>query len=351
MTTGSKFFRLFRASRDSDPKVSSRGPLFQVMDLARIFFNRYDPAEYYGLKLHSGLPDGYVTARQYSQLERRLNPRHVGVVNFDKWHQYCFFRSQGVPTPAVHGFVVGRRGVILDEPFAGNPHQLLAAFDRHKPVVLKPIGGAHGHGFDIAVECSPASGTLTLKRGGTMSATAFLEAVANDPDGLLLQECVVQHPAVAELSPSAVNTLRILTLLTPSGHVEFPSILLKMARAGSLVDNVGAGGIAAHVDPRTAELGLGFVWPAHDTYELHPDTGMRIRGFKVPFLHECQLVAARAHQRLTSPRFLGWDVAVTPTGPTVLEVNSFVAAPVYQRMDAGLGKGSLGSELDFSRSH
>ena len=350
MTTVSKFFRRFRASRDSDLQMSSRGPHFRVMDLARIFLNRYDPAEYYGLKLHKGVPDGYVTARQYSQLERRLNPRHVGVVRFDKWHLYCFFHAQGIPTPVVHGFIVGRRGVILDELFAGDPFQLLSAIDRYKPVALKPIAGAHGHGFDVAVDCSTSNGTLTLKRGGMISATEFLEAVSKDPDGLLLQEAVIQHASLAELSPSAVNTLRILTLLKPSGQVEFPSILLKIARAGSLVDNVGAGGIAAHVDPSTAELSLGFVWPAHDTFEVHPDSGVRIRGFKVPFLHECLSVAARAHQRLTSPRFLGWDVAVTPTGPTVLEMNSFVAAPIYQRMDACFGKGPLGAELHDQRS-
>jgi len=326
---------------------TGRGPLDQLRDFVHIVRHSLYPFEYYHLSMYEGIPEGYVSTRQYRRLERTLNPRQTGVVNFDKWHQYCFFRANGLPAPEVLGFVSGRRGVLDGRPFFGDPAELLRVVDAaSKPVVAKPFGGGHGHGFDLILDCSPEAGTLTLKKGGTVSAAAFLDRVADDPEGLLLQRYIAQHPEIARFAPSSVNTLRVLTVLTESGRVEFPAAIMKMSREGTLVDNVGAGGIAAHMDLDTGMLGRGFVWPGKDTYDHHPESGARITGFSVPFWQETLALAALAHQHLTSARSLGWDVAITADGPLLVEMNSYVSIPVYQRLGYSVRRGVLAKMLE-----
>lgn len=320
-------------------------------DLLTIARRGFYPSEYYRLSMYEGVPPDYLSIRDYTRIEKILNPRQTGVVNFDKWHQYCFFKGLGLPTPEVFGFVSGKRGMLARKPFSGDCDALLAMLDTlEKPVVVKPFGGGHGRGFDLILESSRVERSVTLKKSGTIDADKYLRNVAEDPEGLIFQQHVRQHPDLAALSPNAVNTLRILTALHEDGSVEFPAVILKMARGASLVDNVGAGGIAAHVNPETGLLGPGFVWPGKETYRNHPDTGAPIERFAVPFWRESLALAALAHQNLTSARALGWDVAVTRTGPMLIEMNGYVAIPVFQRLGHSVSNGLFGEFLRQSRS-
>lgn len=316
-------------------------------DLSVIVKRGITPSEYYRLSMYEGVPRDYVSVREYVSLERRLNPRQTGVVNFDKWHQYCFFKGLGLPTPEVYGFLSGQRGMLEGQPFAGDIAALLAMLERHeKPMVIKPFGGGHGHGFDLVVDCSTSGETLTLKTKGEVRARDLLANVAADPEGLIFQQHIEQHSSLAAFSGSAVNTLRVLTTLTEAGEVEFPAVILKMAQGSALVDNVGAGGIAAHMHLDTGRLGTGFVWPGKELYDRHPESGEPIRGFEVPFWRDAIELAASAHRNLTSARSLGWDVAITEQGPLLLEMNSYVAIPVFQRMGHSVRHGVYKAMLD-----
>lgn len=332
MSAISKFKSYLRLSAENRAETG-RSLGDTIKDLVPIVRHGLFPSEFYRVPLYGGIPPHYLSIRDYTRIEKVLNPRQTGVVNFDKWHQYCFFKALDLATPEVFGFISGRRGMLGGQPYSGDADGLLAflaALD--KPIVTKPYGGGHGHGFDLIVGCDTASRTLALRRGGTIGVVEYLDNVARDPEGLIFQQHVKQHSGLAAFSATAVNTLRILTTLTDSGEVEFPSVILKMGRGSSLVDNVGAGGIAAHVDLETGALSRGFVWPGKETYEAHPESGAQIAGFIVPFWREALALAARAHQNLTSARSLGWDVAITESGPLLIEMNSYVAIPVFQRL-------------------
>ncbi|MCK0510750.1 hypothetical protein GO608_006510 [Aromatoleum buckelii] len=339
----SNYLRFARAN-----KLETGRSFVQLLrDLSVIVSRGITPSEYYRLSMYEGVPPDYVSVKEYVRIERILNPRQTGVVNFDKWHQYCFFKGLGLPTPEVFGFVSGKRGMLEGRPFSGEAAALFAMLDRHeKPVVIKPFGGGHGHGFDLLIDWSALRETLTLKNKGEVHVSDFLAEVASDPEGLIFQEHIKQHPQLGRFSASAVNTLRVLTVLTKTGDVEFPAVILKMAQGTALVDNVGAGGIASHMDVQNGRLGPGFVWPGKESYERHPESGAPIRGFAVPFWREGLDLAARAHLNLTNARSLGWDVAITEQGPLLLEMNSYVAIPVFQRMGHSVRHGVFKAMLD-----
>jgi hypothetical protein len=55
---------------------------------------------------------------------------------------------------------------------------------------------------------------------------------------------------------------------------------------------------------------------------VHPATRVSLHGRRVPFLERAESLAVGAHRFFGLQRVLGWDVALTPDGPKLLEVNS-----------------------------
>jgi hypothetical protein len=148
-------------------------------------------------------------------------------------------------------------------------------------------------------------------------------------DGFLLwEEPIVQHPRMNALNPSCINTLRVMTLLA-DGDVHVLGVFLRIGNKSN-VDNLNAGGMAAKVD---AETGI-VVYPAADkngtAHTAHPTTGAAIVGFQIPLWQECLAMIRRAALVEPSVRYLGWDVAVTPTAPVLVEANALPGHDICQ---------------------
>lgn len=61
--------------------------------------------------------------------------------------------------------------------------------------------------------------------------------------GFIIQEVITQHPVLASLNPTSVNTVRIMTYRWLSGEVVALSSLVRVGRSGEIVDNGHAGGL------------------------------------------------------------------------------------------------------------
>jgi Sugar-transfer associated ATP-grasp len=55
--------------------------------------------------------------------------------------------------------------------------------------------------------------------------------------------------------------------------------------------------------------------------ERHPDSGFRFRDFSVPQWQALREAASNAAKAFPEFRTVGWDVALTPIGPMILEGN------------------------------
>jgi hypothetical protein len=153
----------------------------------------------------------------------------------------------------------------------------------------------------------------------------------------LIQARLLNHPELADLTPGALSTVRLLTILNEQGEPEAVNAAFRMAISKtSPVDNFHAGGIAAAVDMATGTLGaatglgLGgdFRW-----HETHPLTDGRIRGRVLPNWPEAVALAIAAH-RLIAPRVMvGWDIGFLPEGPCLIEGNTGPDADIHQRTE------------------
>lgn len=146
---------------------------------------------------------------------------------------------------------------------------------------------------------------------------------------VVLEHVLPQHPDMARLHPSSVNTMRILTDLV-DGQVHIAYISVKMGRGDGVCDNSGQGGVLCRVDPDTGKI----ISPATDdyfnVYDKHPDTGIPFVGYQLPMVPQAIDLAKQAAREIPQVGHVGWDIAITPDGPAIIEGNDFPGTDLCQ---------------------
>ena len=182
-------------------------------------------------------------------------------------------------------------------------------------MLYKPLEGSSGQGIQKFTKADWAD----LK--------SFREKLAQMGDGIL-EELVVQHPVMAGMCPTSVNTIRIATLLGDKQQ----GIVYAFLRIGNgnVMDNVDCGGMAARVDLETGSLLTVAADKAGHVYDHHPMTGTPIIGFTIPYWEEAKAMCLKAMKKVPQMRFIAWDVAITEKGPVFIEGNSFPSHAIPQ---------------------
>jgi hypothetical protein len=176
-------------------------------------------------------------------------------------------------------------------------------------------------------------GGLLDASGRTLTPAALYRELAAEREfpAWVVQERLVNHPDVAGLTGArTLQTLRLVTLVDRHGAPELLYGVLRVAFGDGATDNFRGGasgnGLAgvAIADGTlesvkfAAEGGLGF----RRGPEI-PGTGVRIAGVQLPDWEETVALVLRAATAFLPARSLGWDVALTPDGPVIVEGNMF----------------------------
>ena len=84
------------------------------------------------------------------------------------------------------------------------------------------------------------------------------------------------------------------------------------------------------MDPETGKV----ISPATDdyfnVYDRHPDTGVEFVGYQLPMVPEAIALAKEAAHEIPQVAHVGWDMAITPTGPAIIEGNDFPGTDLCQ---------------------
>ena len=264
------------------------------------------------------------------EAQRRLNPEATSQLTGDKAIFYGYCAAIGLPIPELFGVVDVRGGsgwshtgrvVTGAAGFAD-----FVAHDLPGESVVKPSDGYHGKGVRV------------LRRRGagfTVAPTpaALLALLRSDPEFSVhvFQERLHNHPVVAGVGGAeTLHTVRIVTLVSREGECEVLYAVIKLGLAGGDTDNFrgGRGGNGlAPVDLATGALGPLKLGRPDGCGFIHvpeaPSTGARVEGVRLP--HWAQTIDLVRHATLSfaPARTLGWDVALTPAGPVLAEVNAF----------------------------
>jgi len=198
-------------------------------------------------------------------------------------------------------------------------------YSRGGTYFCKPLDGQCGGGvfrLDTAVETNRESVCDKLSQ-----------------DVYLVQTCVVQHPVMDRIYDKSVNTLRVLTVMDKETGKAVPVAgEVRFGAHGSVVDNLAAGGVAVGIDLETGQLsefGICKKGGAKRT-PAHPDSQVRFADVRIPFVQEAVNLAGRLHEKLSSIRLIGWDIAITSDGPVFIEGNDNPEISGLQTVNGGL---------------
>ncbi len=310
----------------------------------------------YGKRAQSncGPPLATQLAQQYGiAVKDRLNPRH--------FYQFGLYRSDRfanarrfLPNMATRSLIKAANGRLsewdkidfaADCARLGLPHvKPLATFRNGrispelapddlprdalflKPATLwKGLGGERWrHGLDgyVRDEEEPSTAEQFLERARRLSLKT----------PYVLQPVIRNHPDLLRINNGSLSTIRLTTgfeMGAPS-----PVLILAAFRMGTgraVVDNFTSGGIAAGVDNRSGILGPAIGKdPIRPPYDVHPDTQQRITGTVLPFWNETVALCLQAHRCFPDLAIVGWDVALTPEGPLLVEANLTCCVEILQ---------------------
>ena len=276
----------------------------------------------YGLdRKHQQKSAGVIGYRRFRRLRNKTNLRPQGL-NFnyaclmrDKFVFGQFLNSLKCPTPK-NIALLDKKGVTwLDTMQTDSYATFMQRVDKPINAFCKKLRGIRGEG----------AFPLRLENGKILSGDTELSYadLKHKMDGsYLLQERLIQHPEMARLHPHSLNTIRIVTF-NNGGNVELFFAAVRVGTNNRNVDNWNAGGIAIAVDMTSGTLreqGLQ-KWCYGRLADTHPDTGITFAGYQIPFFKESVELVSNVHRYLYGMHSIGWDVAITPDGPILIEAN------------------------------
>lgn len=167
---------------------------------------------------------------------------------------------------------------------------------------------------------------------------------------LIVQQRLLNHPALADLAGESLLVVRVMTCLDAHGRPRITDAMLRvLAKLEPGWQRRKDDEWVAAVDAGTGELGqltgdmpeTCTVW--HDT---HPVTGAAVRGRVLPHWPAVCALALTAHRGFCDRVVVGWDIAITPDGPQIVEGNPNPDVLLIQRVHgAPIGRRLLGELL------
>lgn len=204
-----------------------------------------------------------------------------------------------------------------------------------KKIVIKDPNSTAGKSIRILLVTQKMS-TLFIDN---VSFSQFVTREFIDKKSIYIEDFVSQHSKINSISPSGLNTVRVITLLNNLKNVSVIGSVFRIS-VDSPIDNYSAGNLAAEVDPMSGIVLTGGIRKrsACDEYhDIHPITGIPIKGFKLPFWEEVISMVKEAALIVPQVRTIGWDVAITDNGCLLIEGNSQWNKDTWQ-IPAGYGK-------------
>lgn len=328
--------REFRTSIRDTAAVSQTSALAVLLRFARLYIlERYSREELFPLGLCNPRVgrdeiDACISREDLYDLQLRFNPPAYNYVTEDKVVFYLFCRSAGIRIPELYAVFDPALGWTVDDTTLSGREDWLRYFAEAAPdtFVIKPALGVHG--MALGAYRRTAGGFVDSAGKRYMAGDLYDFMAANaDFDRFVIQERLKNHPELLRISGAeAVQTVRAITLVREGTAPALVLAVQKIVKGPGLADNFRwgrTGNMVAGVDLASGTLerivtgaprGVGL-----REVERHPVTGVVLKGYQLPFWDELRGLVIDAARKMLPIRTVGWDVALTPDGPVIVEGN------------------------------
>ncbi|WP_149276362.1 sugar-transfer associated ATP-grasp domain-containing protein [Pareuzebyella sediminis] len=305
------------------------------------FFYRKDHKDIYSI----------IDMKQYRQIvfSKKNNQDHYVHLLDNKLLFSMFCEQHGLSTPKLLGYNMGDRFFYEGKHRIFRfPQEIIEYFE----TIFKRSGVDR---IFIKSFCGSGGKEVFL-----IDATHLGEKIEGMIDDLLrgafiFQVGVTQHPEIAKVYSSSINTIRVGTFIDSTGEAHVLGCGIRFGTGGNVIDNVSSGGFYVPIDSATGVIGAKGIRAmifGGDEFFMHPDTGVSFKGIKVPYFEEALKLCLKFANYIPN-RLAGWDVAIQSEGPVVLEGNQtpgifigevgyggYVKHPLFKQMLEGDSEGT-----------
>lgn len=140
---------------------------------------------------------------------------------------------------------------------------------------------------------------------------------------LYVEPRIKQHHLIQKLAPTALNTIRIITIVRKDNLVDIIAAAFRVS-VNSKTDNFSCGNLAAAVDISSGVVithGTKRLAACSESYEFHPVSEQKILGFQIPHWEKVKIMVKEAALVFPKVRTVGWDVAILEEKPIIIEGN------------------------------
>lgn len=245
----------------------------------------------------------------YSSILYRLNYHRFGYAYVDKGFYDTLFSDVNRPRTIIKNI----NGFYYDANKSISKEEAISICSDLNGAVIKPsIFGHWGKG----VELFHANNGFVPEFNGSVE-----DLFAKYNRNFIVQEKLIQHPDLAKLNPSSVNTIRVLSYRNYN-ETRILYAVIRIGRKGKSVDNETAGGIKADIDLMTGRIKGPAFGNSKEKDMQETDSGVALDQYLLPSFSGIMDFVKDLHSRLPYFKLIGWDISVDANGdPVMIEWN------------------------------
>ncbi len=171
-------------------------------------------------------------------------------------------------------------------------------FEKNEEAVLKPRFDSLGKGI-----------RLIRKADIDDYRKCFIELI-DEYRRFLVEGLIRPADEIKALNPDSVNTVRLIAY-NDGEKTSVWSASMRIGKAGSFVDNAGAGGITVAIDREKGFIDSDGCDENGFMYDKHPDIGITFKGYQLPAWDKALEVVNAVAGKIEGAKFVGWDLACT----------------------------------------
>lgn len=197
---------------------------------------------------------------------------------------------------------------------------------------------ANTHGFIVKPSIDTLCGNGVIKVTKNNRTTeeyckSILESLRQSGSNFIAQELLCQHPDIARLNPTSINSCRVTTIYL-NGKMSY-SVVLKVGKKDSIKDNWNSSYLIG-VDSNGQLKSSGYDFYLNKVQQT--DNGIIFKGLQLPCFEKMINAVQEWHQQyLPQCGIVGWDVFVDNNDNiSVIEVNLTCPGIVAEQLASGL---------------